>query len=159
MMTPSREKRVHQSVSRFPTSANGFIKPSSRARRRAASKAKACLKDIESARLARRWKQVSGDPRLEPSQKLRTPPLLSDPSLVRPCPGGPENFSTRAFLHICPKKLRYTHLCSLSTGVHTARTPGLIDQPRHGAASQCCGDTAKRARTHRPRTGRRVRVR
>ena len=150
--------RVEKSVCPIsPPAPVYFFKPSSRSRRRAASRAKACLKDI--ARVARRWKKVSGDPRLEPSQKLRTPPLLSDPSLVRRCPGGPENFSTRAFLHICPKKLRYTHLCSLSTGVHTARTPGLIAQPRHGAASQCCGDTAKRARTHRPRTGRRVRVR
>ena len=108
MMTPSREKRVHQSVSIFPISANGFRKPSSRARRRAASKAKACLKDIESARLARRWKQVSGDPRLEPFQKLRSPPFPSVLSMVRPCPVGPRLFSTRAFRHIRLNKATLT---------------------------------------------------
>ena len=153
MMTPSREKRVHQSVSRFPTSANGFIKPSSRARRRAASKAKACLKDIESAR-ARRWKQIGGGPRLEPSHKLRSPLLR-----VRPCPVEKSLFSSRAFRHIRPKKLRLPHLRPLSTRGYTARTPHLICQARRDAASPRSGDTAGRARTHRPRTGRIIRVR
>ena len=158
MMTPSREKRVHQSVSRFPTSANGFIKPSSRARRRAASKAKACLKDIESARLARRWKQVSGDPRLEPFQKLRSPPFLPF------CPWSVRARWARDFFRPARSvisvsiKLRLPHLCSLSTKGGIAKTPHRICQPRRDAAYPHSGDTAGRAGTHRPRTGRIIRV-